>query len=35
MEEGTRRVGQIRQFVGINLLIGLVVVIIAAGGRYW
>ena len=35
MDEGTRRVGQIRQFVGINLVIGLVVVLIAAGGRYW
>lgn len=34
-DEGSRRVGQIRRFVGINLVIGLVVVAIAAGGRYW
>lgn len=32
-EEGARRVGQIRKLVGINLIIGLVVVVIAAGGR--
>lgn len=35
MDAGSRRVGQIRQFVGINLILGLVVVVIAAGGRYW
>lgn len=34
-EEGQRRVGQIRQFVAINLAIGLVVVIIGSGGRFW
>lgn len=32
--EAGRRVGQIRQFVGINLILGLVVVIIGSGGRY-
>lgn len=35
IEEGKRRVGQIRKFVAINLVIGLVVVIVATGGRYW
>ncbi len=35
IEEGKRRVGQIRKFVAINLVIGLVVVVIATGGRYW
>jgi uncharacterized membrane protein len=33
-EEAQRRVGQIRLFVGINLILGLVVVVIGAGGRY-
>ena len=33
-EEGNRRIGQIRLFVGINLILGLIVVAIAAGGRY-
>ncbi|AOY88446.1 hypothetical protein BKP64_09865 [Marinobacter salinus] len=33
-EEGARRVGQIRKLVGINLIIGLVVVAVGAGGRY-
>lgn len=33
--EGNRRVGQLRLFVAINLVIGLAVVIIGAGGRYW
>ncbi|MGO2135110.1 CopD family protein [Marinobacter sp.] len=32
-EEGARRVGQIRKLVGINLIIGIVVVVIGAGGR--
>jgi len=32
-EEGARRVGQIRRLVGINLIIGLVVIVIGAGGR--
>ncbi|KAA8980318.1 CopD family protein [Halospina sp. K52047b] len=35
IEEGKRRVGQIRMFVAINLVIGLIVVVIATGGRYW
>ena len=35
IEEGKRRVGQIRKFVAINLVIGLIVVVIATGGRYW
>lgn len=34
-KEGKRRVGQIRKFVAINLVLGLIVVIIATGGRYW
>jgi uncharacterized membrane protein len=33
-EEGARRVGQIRKLIGINLVIGIVVVVIGAGGRY-
>lgn len=33
-EEGQRRVGQIRLLVGINLILGLVVVAIGSGGRY-
>jgi len=33
-EEGARRVGQIRKLVGINLVIGIVVVVIGAGGSY-
>lgn len=32
--EATRRVGQIRRFVGINLILGLIVVVIGSGGRY-
>ncbi len=32
--EAARRVGQIRRFVGINLILGLVVVAIATGGQY-
>ena len=32
-EEGARRVGQIRRLVGINLIIGIVVVVIGAAGR--
>ncbi|MBL1273020.1 MAG: CopD family protein [Oceanospirillales bacterium] len=32
-EQGARCVGQIRRLVGINLIIGLVVVVIGAGGR--
>ncbi|TVP59077.1 MAG: hypothetical protein EA349_03705 [Halomonadaceae bacterium] len=33
--EGNRRVGQMRLFIAINLVIGLAVVVIGAGGRYW
>ena len=33
-EEGGRRVGQIRKLVGTNLILGLIVVAIGAGGRY-
>jgi uncharacterized membrane protein len=32
--EAGRRVGQIRMFVGINLILGLIVVIVGSGGRY-
>ncbi|MBS3805594.1 MAG: CopD family protein [Oleiphilaceae bacterium] len=32
--EASRRVGQIRMFVAINLILGLIVVIIGSGGRY-
>ncbi|MEJ2686185.1 MAG: CopD family protein [Gammaproteobacteria bacterium] len=34
-KEGGRRLGQIRKLIGLNLTIGLIVVAIAAGGRYW
>ncbi len=34
-EEGARRVAQIRLFVAINLVLGVIVVLIGAGGRYW
>ncbi len=33
-EEGKRRVGQIRMLVAINLALGLLVIVIASGGRY-
>lgn len=33
-DEAQRRVGQIRVFVGINLIIGLIVVVIGSAGRY-
>jgi len=32
--EGGRQLGRIRMLVGLNLLLGLSVVVIAAGGRY-
>lgn len=32
--EAGRRLGQVRVFVGINLVIGLAVIAIASGGRY-
>jgi uncharacterized membrane protein len=34
LEEAGRRVGQIRKLIGINLIIGIVVVVVGAGGRY-
>ena len=33
--EAGRRLGQIRIFIGINLLIGLVTIVLGTGGRYW
>jgi len=33
--EGGAALGQIRQLVGMNLMLGLVVIAIGAGGRYW
>ena len=33
-QEGGRRVGQIRKLVGTNLILGLIVVVVGAGGRY-
>ncbi|WP_428381714.1 CopD family protein [Nevskia ramosa] len=33
--EAGRRIGQIRIFVGINLLLGLIVIVVASGGRYF
>jgi uncharacterized membrane protein len=33
-QEGGRQVGKIRRLVGINLIIGLVVVAIGSAGRY-
>ncbi|MFN2360050.1 MAG: CopD family protein [Marinobacter sp.] len=33
-QEGGRQVAQIRRLVGINLILGLIVVAIGAGGRY-
>lgn len=35
LADATRRLGQIRVFVGLNLLLGIVVVLIASGGRYF
>lgn len=32
--EAGRRIGQIRRFVGINLILGLIVIVVASGGRY-
>lgn len=34
-EEAGRRVGQIRKLVAINLVLGIVVIVIATGGRHW
>jgi uncharacterized membrane protein len=33
-DEAVRRVGQIRMFVGLNLVLGLLVVVIGSAGRY-
>lgn len=33
--DGGKAIGQIRQLVGINSLLGLLVIVIAAGGRYY
>jgi uncharacterized membrane protein len=33
-QEGGRQVGKIRRLVGINLIIGLVVVAVGSAGRY-
>lgn len=33
-KEGARRVGQIRKLVGLNLILGLIVVIVATAGAY-
>jgi uncharacterized membrane protein len=33
--DGAKAIGQIRQLVGINSLLGLLVIIIAGGGRYF
>ena len=32
--EAAKRIGQIRKFVAVNLMIGLIVVAVASGGRY-
>ena len=34
VEEGGRQVGRIRVLVAVNLVLGLVVIVIASGGRY-
>ena len=33
-QDGLHRISQIRRFVGINLILGLVVVVLGAAGRY-
>lgn len=33
--EGGKRLGQIRMLIGLNLILGLLVVVIASGGRYF
>jgi uncharacterized membrane protein len=33
--EAGRRLGQIRLFIGINLVLGLITIILGTGGRYW
>lgn len=34
-QEGGTKLAQIRRLVGINIVIGLLISIIASGGRYW
>ncbi|MFO1352831.1 MAG: CopD family protein [Gammaproteobacteria bacterium] len=34
-KSGGEKLGQIRMIIGINLILGLLVVAIATGGRYW
>lgn len=33
--EAGRRLGQIRLFIGINLILGLITIALGTGGRYW
>jgi uncharacterized membrane protein len=33
--EAGRRLGQIRMFIGINLVLGLITIALGTGGRYW
>ena len=35
LKEAGRRLGQIRRLIGINLTLGLIVVVVASAGRYW
>lgn len=35
MPAGAKQIGQIRMLVGTNLLLGIIVVVIGASGRYW
>ncbi len=35
LPEAGRRLGQIRQMVGINLILGILVIVIASAGRYF
>jgi len=34
-KEAGRRLGQIRKLIGLNLILGLIVVAVASGGLYW
>lgn len=34
-QDGARQLGQIRRLIGVNLIIGLIVVAVGASGRYW
>jgi uncharacterized membrane protein len=33
--EAGRRLGQLRIFIGINLILGLITIVLGTGGRYW